>query len=226
MEREVIHHLATGALLHDVGKIGVPDQVLNKSGRLTDAEMVHMRNHVTLGYDVLKRSGELSPISLEIVGDHHERLDGTGYPNGKTEAELSLYSRMIAIVDTYDAVTASRCYQDARSPVTAFKILRSESGKGYDPKLVAEFIKCMGIHPVGTLVKMKSNKLGIVIQSNYVNPIAPKVHVFYSVVNKSYIEPRIIDLAAPNCTDEIEKSVKPEEFKVDIIKYFKEILLN
>jgi len=225
LDKDVIHDLATGALLHDVGKIGVPDPVLNKPGRLTDEEMERMKEHVTLGYNVLKRSGDLSPISVEVVGDHHERLDGKGYPNGKTAEQLSQYARMIAIVDTYDAITATRCYQTARSPVTAFKILRSESGASFDEKLVAEFISCMGIHPVGTLVHMKSNKLGIVIKSNYVNPICPKVHIFYSINNKSYIEPKIIDLADKNVKDEIERSVKPEDFKIDLMKYFKEILL-
>jgi len=226
LERPIIHDLATGALLHDVGKIGVPDPILNKPGRLTDGEMDQMRSHVTLGYNVLKKSGDLNPISIEVVGDHHERLDGMGYPNGKNAEQLSQYARMIAIVDTYDAITASRCYQNARSPVTAFKILRGESGSAFDANLVAEFIKCMGIHPVGTLVKMKSNKLGIVTESNLVNPICPVVHVFYSISNKSYIDPRTMNLADKNVSDEIERSVKPEDFKIDMMKYFREMLLG
>lgn len=225
LEKNIIHQLATGALLHDLGKIGIPDKILDKPSRLDDHEMSQMQSHVTLGHTVLQRSGELSQIILEVVEDHHERLDGTGYPNGKTADELSLYARMIAIVDTYDAITATRCYQDARTPITAFKILRAESGTKYDTKLVTDFINCMGIHPVGTLVKLKSNKLGIVIKSNYVNPIAPKIHIFYSVTNKSYIEPKVIDLADANVEDEIDKSIKPEDFKIDMVKYFKEVLL-
>lgn len=224
-DQQLIHELATGALLHDLGKIGVPDPVLNKPGRLTDDEMVEMRSHVTLGYDVLKRSGDLSEVALNVVGDHHERLDGTGYPNGKTAEQLSKYARMIAIVDTYDAITATRCYQTARTPITAFKILRAESGTAFDGDLVAEFIACMGIHPVGTLVKMKSNKLGFVVESNYVNPLAPKVKVFYSIVNKGYIPPKLVDLSASGVQDEIEKSVKPEDFRIDMLKFFREVLV-
>lgn len=226
LDREIIHQLATGALLHDLGKIGVPDPVLNKPGRLDDSEMQQMRDHVTLGHEVLKRSGQLSPISLQVVEDHHERLDGSGYPNGKTAEQLDQYSRMITIVDTYDAITATRCYQTARSPVTAFKILRAESGTAFDGELVAEFIACMGVHPVGTLVRMKSNKLGIVIRSNYLNPISPKVHIFYSITNKTYIEPKVVDLADPKTTDEIDRSVKPEDFKIDMLKFFREMLLT
>lgn len=225
IERDVIHDLATGALLHDLGKIGIPDEILNKKGRLSDEEMSVMRSHVTLGYEVLKRSGELSPISLEVVQDHHEKLNGDGYPNYKSSDELSMYARMISIVDTYDAITANRCYQNARTSVTAFKILRSESGECFDEELVAEFISCMGIHPVGTLVKMKSNKLGLVTRSNFVNPICPEVNVFYSLTNKGYIEPKTIDLAANNVTDEIERSVKPEDFNIDMIKFFKQVML-
>jgi len=224
-DQDLIHELATGALLHDLGKIGVPDPVLNKPGRLTDDEMVEMRSHVTLGYDVLKRSGDLSDVSLEVVRDHHERLDGNGYPDGKTAEALSKYARMIAIVDTYDAITATRCYQTARTPITAFKILRAESGTSFDGDLVTEFIACMGIHPVGTLVKMKSNKLGFVVESNYVNPLSPKVKLFYSITNKGYIPPKLIDLAASGVTDEIDKSVKPEEFRIDMLKFFKDVLV-
>ncbi|MDO6719400.1 HD-GYP domain-containing protein [Psychrosphaera sp. 1_MG-2023] len=225
LDRDVIHALATGALLHDLGKIGIPDSVLNKPSRLTDEEMDIMRSHVTLGYEVLKRSGELDPISLEVVRDHHEKLDGTGYPNFKIADELSSYARMITIVDTYDAITADRCYQKARNPITAFKILRAESGDSFDEELVTEFISCMGIHPIGTLVKLKSNKLGVVIKSNFINPLCPEVNVFYSLTNKSHIEPRVVNLSASNINDEIERSVKPDDFNIDMIKFFKQVLL-
>lgn len=226
LERSVIQDLATGALLHDLGKIGIPDTVLHKQGKLTSKEFNQIQQHVNLGFNVLTKSGDLSETSLEVVQDHHERLDGSGYPNGKKEEQLSIYARMIAIVDTYDAITADRCYQNARTPVSAFKILRSESGTSFDGELVSEFIKCMGIHPVGTLVKMKSNKLGIVVRSNPVNPIAPTVNIFYSVANKCYIESKTIDLSASNCIEEIDRSVRPEDFKLDMIKFFREILLN
>lgn len=226
LEKDVIHQLATGALLHDLGKINVPDEILHKPGRLTDEEMVVMRSHVTLGYDIIKESKGLSDITLEVVLDHHERLDGTGYPNNKTDKDLSLYSKMISICDTYDAITASRVYQNARTPIMAFKILRKESGVGFDANLVAEFINCMGIHPVGTLIQTKSNKLGVVVKSNFVNPLCPVIKVFYSLANKGYVPSKIIDLGAPNVNDEISKSVRPEDYGIDVNKVMKEIILN
>lgn len=226
IDQDIIHQLATGALLHDLGKINVPDEVLHKPGRLTDEEMKIMRQHVTLGYDIIKQAEGLSPIILEVVGDHHERLDGSGYPNNKRSEDLSMYARMISICDTYDAITASRVYQSARTPIMAFKILRKESGTGFDANLVAEFINCMGIHPVGTLIKTKSNKLGIVTKSNFVNPLCPVVQVFYSINSKTYIPSKTIDLGAPGVEDEIENSVKPEEFGIDINKIMAELLID
>lgn len=221
-----IQQLTSGAMLMDLGMIGIPSEILAKKGPLSDEERTKVEQHVNMGHKVLSKAKGLSAISLELVQYHHESVDGSGYPNGKTAEQLSLYAKMAKIVDCYDAITADRSYQKAKTPVSAFKILRSESGTSFDQELVNEFIKCMGIHPVGTLVKMKSNKLGIVIKSNPVNPISPCVNVFYSVGNKCYIEPKVIDLAAAGCNDEIDKSVKPEEFKLDMLKFFKQVLLN
>ena len=226
IEQDVIHELATGALLHDLGKINVPDEVLHKPGRLTEEEMVIMKSHVMLGYDIIKESKGLSDTTLEVVLNHHERLDGTGYPNNKSENELSVYSKMISICDTYDAITASRVYQNARTPIMAFKILRKESGVGFDANLVAEFINCMGVHPVGTLIQTKSNKLGIVIKSNFVNPLCPVVKVFYSLTNKMFMPAKVIDLGRPNIDDEIAKSVRAEDLGIDLNKVMKQIVLD
>ncbi len=226
IEQSIIHELATGALLHDLGKINVPDEVLHKPGRLSDTEMQIMRSHVMLGYNILQQSKGLSSIALEVVLDHHERIDGTGYPNKKNSTSLSKYSKMISICDTYDAITASRVYQNARTPIMAFKILRKESGTGFDADLVAEFINCMGIHPVGTLVQTKSNKLGIVTKPNFVNPLCSVVKVFYSLANKGYIPSKVIDLGATGVDDEIAKSVKPEEFGIDLNRIMKNILID
>lgn len=226
LDSEVIQHLTTGAMLMDLGMIAVPNKILSKKTSLTGEERTIVEQHVNMGHKVLSKAQGLSSISLEVIQDHHECVDGSGYPNNKTAEQLSLYGKMAKIVDCYDAITSERNYQKAKSPISAFKILRSESGTRFDQDLVNEFIKCMGIHPVGTLVKMKSNKLGIVIKSNPVSPISPCVNVFYSVGNKCYIEPKIIDLAAPGCNDEIDKSVRPEEFKLDMLKFFKQVLIN
>ncbi|NVK23547.1 MAG: HD-GYP domain-containing protein, partial [Gammaproteobacteria bacterium] len=224
LPKEQCHQLITGALLLDVGMIGVKHSILSKTTKLSAGELSAAKGHVELGYKVLKKSKNLPELSLQIVLDHHERLDGSGYPNGKKAEELDQFSRMVAILDSYDAIVSNRPYRLAKTPIASFKDLKNQSDK-YDADLVNQFIKCMGIHPVGSLVKLKSNKLGIVVHSNLKNPTAPVIKVFYSVTNKSYIPPKQVNLAAKNCTDEIVKSVMPEEFKLNILKFFKEVLL-
>ncbi|MFT6529927.1 MAG: HD-GYP domain-containing protein (c-di-GMP phosphodiesterase class II) [Psychrosphaera sp.] len=226
IDKNIIQSLTTGAMLLDLGMISLNDKILTKPSALTDAEIEKIKMHVPLGVNVLSKSKRLNQISLDLVATHHERLDGSGYPNQLSNEQLNQYSRMIAIVDSYDAITAQRSYQKAKTPINAYKELQKQAGTKLDTSLVAEFIKCMGLHPVGTLVQMKSNKLGIVIKSNKQNPLSPVVNIFYSVNNKSHIEPRIIDLASAKVTDEIERSVKPEDFKIDMLRFFKQVLLN
>ena len=218
--------LIVGAMLLDVGMIGARSEVLNKPSALTEQEVTHVQNHVELGFHVLKRSNSLSDLSLQIVLEHHERLDGSGYPHGKSAEQLDQFSRMAAIIDSYDAIISHRPYKEALTPFAAFKELKSQSGDKYDEQLLNEFIKCLGIHPVGSIVKMKSNRLGIVVNSNYKNPLTPVVELFYSIASKSYISPKIVDLSSKKSTDQIVKSVRPEEYKLDMLKFFKEMLLG
>ncbi|WP_394227174.1 HD-GYP domain-containing protein [Pseudoalteromonas spongiae] len=219
-EREVIHELATGALLHDIGKIKVPDAILNKPGKLTDAEFDEIKRHALYSKEILEES-ELSDIAIQVAGFHHERLDGKGYPFGLKDDEINQYVRMISIVDVYDALTAKRVYKDDMNPIQAFKILRAGCPSAFDSDLVARFIQCIGIHPVGTLVKLKSQKLGIVSQSNFEQPLKPTVKVFYSAKHQHYTEVQDLNLASNRIDDELESSIKPEDFGIDLIKFFR-----
>ena len=223
MEETTIHQLATGALLHDVGKILVQDKVLNKPGKLTDEEFVEMRRHVEYGYDVVKHMPGISPTSLEVLIQHHERLDGRGYPHKLSGDGISRYGRMIAIVDSYDAITANRVYKDGFTSTHAFKILREASGPSYDTELVAHFIRAIGVFPVGTLVRLKSQRLGIVIQAGDSDPLKPVVKVFYHSKFRQQVPVTDVDLAAPRCDDEIEAAVKPEQFKLDLLGFLRSI---
>lgn len=224
LERELIHELATGALLHDIGKIKIDDAVLHKPGKLTPQEMKQMRTHVEHSKTILEQAGGLSEVSIDIASNHHERLDGGGYPKGKTADELSQYAKMISIIDAYDAMTADRCYKEGMNPINAFKKLMKDAGNAFDATLVQKFIQAIGVHPVGTLVKLKSSKLGIVTQTNFTDPLKPVVKVFYHVRSNHYTEIRDIDLA--NSNDEIESCVKPENFKIDLAKFFKTAILS
>ncbi len=219
-DRDIIHELATGALLHDIGKIKVPDAILNKPGKLTDAEFDEIKRHALYSKEILEES-ELSDIAIQVAGFHHERLDGKGYPFGLKGDEINQYVRMISIVDVYDALTAKRVYKDGMNPIQAFKIIRSDCPNSFDSELVARFIQCIGIHPVGTLVKLKSQKLGIVSQSNFEQPLKPTVKVFYSAKHQHYTEVQDLNLASNRIDDELESSIKPEDFGIDLIKLFR-----
>jgi len=225
-DEALIQQLATGALLHDMGKIKVPDAILNKPGKLTAEEFAEMRRHVVYSKEILEQIPGLSPVSLDVAAVHHERLDGKGYPLGLSEQQISVYGRMISIVDTYDAITAQRCYKEGQSGISALKILKRETPHSYDPVLLAQFIKAIGIHPVGTLVKLTSQKLGIVTKSNEEDPLRPVLKVFYNCKFKRYIEVAVLDLASNRVDDEIEGAVMPEDFGIDLMRFFRQSVLQ
>ena len=223
-ERALIEELATGALLHDIGKIQIPDNILNKPGKLTDDEYKVMQNHALFSKQILEKSG-LKGIAVDIAGYHHERLDGTGYPFAKQADEISLYVRMASIVDVYDALTAERVYKAGMEPIKAFKILKDGCPDSFDGELLTKFIQCIGVHPVGTLVKLSSQKVGLVTKSNPSSPLKPVVKTFYNAKHAHYTEVSDIDLAHNRTQDSLEAAVKPTDFNIYLIRFFKNSIL-
>ncbi len=224
LDRHIIEQITLGALLHDIGKIQVPDEILHKPGALSHEEYEQMKQHARYSYDIVS-DAKLGDIATEIAGFHHERLDGSGYPFCKTAEQLSQYVRMVAIVDSYDAITSERVYKNGKTPVAAFKILREHVPHHYDESLLNAFIHCVGVFPVGTLVKLKSQRVGIISQSNPDTPLQPVVKVFYHAKNMHYTEVRDIDLSSKRVEDEIEAAIKPEEFSLNLMKFFKHSML-
>jgi HD-GYP domain-containing protein (c-di-GMP phosphodiesterase class II) len=129
--------LATGGLLHDIGKLSIPDEILGKPGRLTDEEFAEIKRHPAIGRDLLKELGGFQPLVLELVESHHERLDGAGYPHAVSAAELPLEVRILTVSDVYDALTANRVYRSAWNSERALALLHEESGSAFDPVCVA-----------------------------------------------------------------------------------------
>ncbi|ODB34149.1 phosphodiesterase [Pseudoalteromonas sp. BMB] len=222
--RELTEEMTTGALLHDIGKIEIPDDILHKPGKLSLDEYGIMKSHAKYSFDILLNAG-LGRVACEIAGYHHERLDGTGYPYGKTADELPQHVRMAAIVDVYDALTAERIYKEGMTPIKAFKLMREGCPHHFDEQLLSRFIACIGVYPVGTLVKLTSGKVGVIAQSNPKTPLKPVVKVFYHAKHMHYIEVQDIDLSAKKANDELESAIKPEEFKLDLIRFFKHSML-
>ncbi|MFY8274063.1 HD-GYP domain-containing protein [Pseudoalteromonas sp. SSDWG2] len=222
---DLIHELATGALLHDIGKVKIDEDILLKPSKLTDEEFEQIQQHAHFSKEILEQAG-LSGIAIEIAGFHHERIDGSGYPYGKKGDELSQYARMAAIIDVYDALTADRVYKTGLTPIAAFKILKDGAGTAFDDTLVNQFIQCIGVHPVGTLVKLSNHKVGIISRSNPSNPMRPVVKVFYNAKHSRYIEVEDINLAKGWADVELEAAVKPELFGLDLMRFFKSSMIG
>ena len=220
LERNVLKELTLGGLLHDVGKIMTPDEVLNKPGKLTDEEFGVMRQHVVHSYDILSNTAGITPTMLEVAANHHERLDGTGYPQRLKGDQLSLYTRMSGIVDVYDAVTADRVYKQGMQPTQAFRILLKGINQHFDAELVTKFIKCMGVYPVGTLVQLSNQRLAVVMQRNEQQPLKPVVKVIYHATQRHYLEVQWLDLAKSGVQESIENTVDPKEFGIKLANFF------
>lgn len=225
-DEETIKVLALAAFLHDIGKILVPDAVLQKPGKLTPEEFDVMRKHVLLGIKVIDETPGLPSIVREIIIQHHERLDGSGYPYKLTDSKITKYGRMIAIVDGYDAMTAERVYKEGMHSIKAFKILKSETPHALDEELVDEFIKSLGVYPVGTLVKLQSGKLGLISKLNQGKPLNPCVRVFYNSRMNQAIPIQELDLSKSKYQDHIDCCIKPEEFGLNLMGFFKAAFLN
>ena len=219
LERNVLKELTLGGLLHDVGKIMTPDEVLNKPGKLTDEEFGVMRQHVVHSYDILSNTAGITPTMLEVAANHHERLDGTGYPQRLKGDQLSLYTRMSGIVDVYDAVTADRVYKQGMQPTQAFRILLKGIDQHFDAELVTKFIKCMGVYPVGTLVQLSNQRLAVVMQRNEQQPLKPMVKVIYHATQRHYLEVQWLDLARNGGQESIESTVDPKEFGINLANF-------
>jgi HD-GYP domain-containing protein (c-di-GMP phosphodiesterase class II) len=222
MDDETIYQAGIGGLLHDTGKALVPDHILNKPGRLTDEEFDVVRRHPRDGYELLLRSPEIGPIPLDITLHHHERRDGTGYPDRQGAEQISELAQMAAIVDVYDAITADRCYHKGMPAAEALRKMYEWSKFHFNPTLTQEFMRCVGIYPVGTLVLLESGRLGVVVEPHETSLLTPKVNVFFSTKSQIYIKPETIDLSRGlgfGGGDKIVRHESPEKWKVDPMRF-------
>lgn len=195
IDPERTHQAGLGGLLHDTGKALVPDHVLNKPGPLSDEEFALIKRHPKDGYDILRQSPEIGPIPLDITLHHHERRDGSGYPDRQGGDAIGELAQMAAIVDVYDAITADRCYHRGMPAAEALRKIYEWSKFHFNPQYAQEFMRCVGIYPVGTMVMLESGRLAVVVEPHESNLLAPKVNVFFSTRSNAYIKPETVDLS-------------------------------
>lgn len=189
-------------MLHDLGKAAVPQDLLNKPGKLTPAEFDVIKQHPVRGYEMLLVGVGIGEGVKDVCRHHHERFDGTGYPDSLRGEQISLLARMGAVCDVYDAVTSERPYKGSWDPAQALSQMATWNGH-FDPSVFQLFVRSVGIYPTGSLVRMRSGRLAVVLDQNPIALTKPRVKLFFCTKADVPVKPQILDLAAPRVTDEI-----------------------
>lgn len=196
-KRVPLLQLGTGMLLHDIGKTKIPIEILNKPGRYRADEFEIMKHHVLRGAEILSSTTGLTDIFLKPTLEHHERVDGTGYPHQRSKTDLSQFGLIAAIVDIYDAVTSDRCYHKGKTPHDTLQLLYQLGSKGHvDGELVQQFVQVVGVYPVGSCVSLNTGETAIVKQLNHHDPLQPLVVLITDEAGHRRSPPVDLDLAA------------------------------
>lgn len=219
MDKAALLEVGLGGLFHDIGKIRVPAAILDKPEKLTPEEMTIARKHPSWGGEFVRSTAGFPEKALAVVMEHHERLDGTGYPKQLQEHEISLFGQMASIVDVYDACISIRAYGDAADPCLVIRQLFAGAGKQFHQELVQQFIKTIGIFPVGTLARLESNKLAIVIRQTK-SLTQPMVRIVYDLKRNCFMPPEDFDLSRPReKKDKVVGHEAPEKWNIDPFRF-------
>ena len=200
-------------LLHDLGKAMMPSEVLNKPGKLTDAEFTIMKSHPTRGHELLLEGGTATEGALDVCLHHHEKMDGSGYPHGLRGDQITLLAKMGAVCDVYDAITSDRPYKNGWDPAESIRKMAEWRGGHFDDVVFQAFVKSVGIYPIGSLVRMQSGRLAVVCEQNLESLVSPKVKVFFSTRSQLHIPPEMLNLANPACADRIAARESNSQWK-------------
>jgi HD-GYP domain-containing protein (c-di-GMP phosphodiesterase class II) len=202
-------------LMHDLGKALMPMEVLNKPGNLTEAEFAIIKTHPVEGHRLLMTGRDVAPAVLDVCLHHHEKVDGSGYPEGLKGDEISLLAKMGAVCDVYDAITSNRPYKAGWDPAESLRKMAEWANGHFDAKVFQAFVKSLGIYPIGSLVRLSSGRLGVVMEQTGKSLLTPSVKVFYSTISNKRITPIIIDLSTVGGSEKIVSREDPAKWKFE-----------
>lgn len=220
-----LNNVGLCGMMHDMGKMRVPLEILNKAGRLTPEELTVMQSHAAMGWKILLATNGMYAGAVDVAYTHHERMDGNGYPRQLKAEAILPYARIVAIVDMYDAVSSDRIYQKGRTHLDAIKILTESSANGHlDPALTMKFIECLGIYPAGSLVELNSGEVAMVVEVNPKAKLKPKIMMLQDV-HKKPCNPFLVDLTmvgqnVNGLPYAIKKVLRPDECDIDLLKFY------
>ena len=225
-----LNHVGLCGMMHDMGKMLVPLEILNKPGKLEADELEIMQSHTTLGYELLKSSRGMFYGAIETALTHHERMDGNGYPRKVNSSSLSYYSNIVAIADMYDAITSDRVYKKGETHYTATKIMLENSGTHLDAQLTVKFIESLGVYPPGCFVRISDGTIGLVVEVNMKFRLRPKIMTILNH-DKEPVDEQVIDLAELPLDGSgevlsIREIIDPAVYKIDSKKYYQEGIIQ
>lgn len=213
LDEEQTRLAGMAGLMHDLGKALMPMEVLNKPGKLTEAEFNIIKTHPVEGHRLLLTSRDVQHVVLDVCLHHHEKTDGSGYPEGLKDEEISLFAKMGAVCDVYDAITSDRPYKLGWDPAESLRKMAEWAKGHFDAKVFQAFVKSLGIYPIGSLVKLTSGRLGVVVDQTGKSLTAPVVKVFFSTKSNMRIIPELVDLSQPLVTEKIVSREDPAKWR-------------
>ncbi|MEE4893318.1 HD-GYP domain-containing protein [Pseudomonas alliivorans] len=218
MKTEQVREAGVAGLMHDVGKMMIAPEVLNKPGRLTVEEFTLMKTHPEQGLKILEENLPVAALVMDVCLHHHEKVDGSGYPDGLQGSDISIFARMSAVCDVYDAITSDRPYKKGWGVAHSIREMASWKGH-FDDMVFQNFVKTVGIYPVGALVRLESGRLGVVMEQSETSLLTPRVKVFMSARTRKAFAPQIIDLASSEDRDAIIKIELPADWGLDSVDH-------
>lgn len=212
LDEELVKEAGLAGLLHDLGKAEIPPKILSKPGKLTDDEFIVVKSHPELGANMLLEHPLVSAVVVDVVMHHHEKVDGTGYPHQLKGENISLFAKMGAVCDVYDAITSNRPYKKGWPPAESIRKMAEWSKGHFDEAVFQAFVKTVGIYPTGSLVRLESGRLGVVVEQHPSSLLMPKVKVFFSAKTRSPIIQETLDLARLVGKEKIIGRESPDEW--------------